>query len=382
MSRRVFVVSNDVTPGLGLPAAAPGLRAFGLAEGLRAHGYEVETLVPATLLEQLWSNPASPPPLQPGTVALGADKLGAYLAARQPATVVMTNSNKVRDLQRAPGLRYIFDFFAPKMLELAYQFGEVHPGDELHELRARKIAALELADAIAVNGPKKLGYVLGWVMQTGHDPRTFPVEVVNMAVPGYQHRGSADGALRYAIAGYLQGWSIPGPWLAVVGEHLAAHADTSLDVLLHAHWGQAGAGLQVPALAELLDLPNVRSHAVMRYGEFQELLSGVDVAVDLFDHSLEREYAMVTRTVVALACGVPVIHPPFTEVSPFIELYDAGWLHAAEDVDTLPDLLHSITPEEAAAKSANAVRLWVDVFEPRRATEPLARLVEAVWAEQ
>ncbi|MET0884590.1 MAG: hypothetical protein ABWZ13_10590, partial [Acidimicrobiales bacterium] len=161
-----------------------------------------------------------------------------------------------------------------------------------------------------------------------------------------------------------------------------AHADTSLDVLLHAHWGQARAGLQVPALAELLDLPNVRSHPVMRYGEFQELLSGVDVAIDLFDHSLEREYAMVTRTVVALACGVPVIHPPFTEVSPFIEAYDAGWLHAAEDVDTLPDLLHSITPEQAAAKSANAVRLWDEVFEPRHATEPLARLVEAVWAER
>ncbi len=103
MTRRVFVISNDVTPGLGLPAAAPGLRAFGLAEGLRAHGYEVETLVPAALLEQLWSNPASPPPLQPGTVALGADKLAAYLAARQPATVVMTNSNKVRDLDAPPG---------------------------------------------------------------------------------------------------------------------------------------------------------------------------------------------------------------------------------------------------------------------------------------
>ena len=382
VSRRVFVVSNDVTPGLGLPAAAPGLRAFGLAEGLRAHGYEVETLVPASLLEQLWANPASPPPVQPGTVALGADNLTPYLATRQPATVVMTNSNKVRDLEAAPGLRYIFDFFAPKMLELAYQFGEDHPGDELRELRARKIEALELADAIAVNGPKKQGYVLGWLMQTGHDPRRFPVEVVNMAVAGFERRRRTDGLLRYAIAGYLQGWSIPGPWLGVVGEHIASHEDTSLDILLHAHWGQARAGLEVPALADLLSLPNVRSHPVMRYGDFQELLSGVDVAIDLFDHSLEREYAMVTRTVVALACGLPVIHPPFTEVSPFIEAYDAGWLHAAEDVATLPDLLRSITREEAAAKSANAVRLWSDVFEPRRATEPLVRLIEAVWAER
>jgi len=38
--KRVFVLSNDVVPSLGMPVAAPGLRAFGLAEGLRANGVE------------------------------------------------------------------------------------------------------------------------------------------------------------------------------------------------------------------------------------------------------------------------------------------------------------------------------------------------------
>jgi len=379
VKRRVVIIANDVTPGLGLPAAAPGLRAFGLAEGLSAHGLEVVTVVPKPLLEQLWANRAAPPPLRPGTIALHPDEMAAYLATREPATVVMTNSNQVRSLRRSAGLRHVFDFFAPKMLELAYQYGEDHPDEQLLQLRERKIAALDLADAVAINGTKKLGYVLGWIMQTHHDPRRLPLDVVNMAVPGIERPGRRDGPLRFAIAGYLQGWSIPGQWLQVVADHVAGNEDVSLEILLQTHWGQSRAGFPVPLVDTLLALPNVTSHPVMRFGEFQQFLSGIDVAIDLFARSLEREYAMVTRTVVAIACGVPVIHPPFTEVSPFIEAYDAGWLHAAEDIDSLPDLLASISPEGAAAKAGNARKLWSEVFEPRRATEPLVSLIEAAW---
>ncbi|MBA2336793.1 MAG: hypothetical protein H0V96_03370 [Acidimicrobiia bacterium] len=380
VNRTVVVLANDVTPGLGLPTAAPGLRAFGLAEGLAAHGCDVVTVVPKPLLDQLWTNPALPPPLRPGVIAMAPQELAPYLATREPATVVMTNSNQVKNLRRSPGLRYVFDFFAPKMLELAYQYGEDHPHQQLLQLRERKIAALELADAIAINGAKKLGYVLAWVLQTSHDARRLPIDVVNMAVPGVERNGRGDGPLRFAIAGYLQGWSIPGRWLKVVGDHIAANADTRLDILLETHWGQTRGRFAVPLIDELLALPNVTSQPVMRFAEFQTFMAGVDVALDLFSRSLEREYAMVTRTVVALACGVPVIHPPFTEVAPLIEAYDAGWLHAAEDVASLPQLLGSITPQRAAEKAGNARRLWREVFEPRRATEPLVSLIDAAWS--
>lgn len=185
--------------------------------------------------------------------------------------------------------------------------------------------------------------------------------------------------MRFAIAGYLQGWSIPGRWLQVVGEHVATHKNARLDILLETHWGQTRGGFAVPEIEPLLALPNVTSQPVMRFAEFQRFMSGVDVAVDLFSRSLEREYAMVTRSVVAIACGVPVIHPPFTEVAPLIEAYDAGWLHAAEEVASLPQLLESITPSRAAEKATNARRLWREVFEPRRATEPLVALIDAAW---
>lgn len=382
VTNRVIVLANDVTPGCGVPVAAPGLRAFGLAEGLRSHGFEVTTIVPKHLLQRVWGNTNPPPPLQPGTIALNGRDLAGYLDTAAPVTVLLINSNQIAHVKRAPGLRYVLDVFAPKMLELAYQYQDRHPLQELATLRQSKLQALELADGIIVNGAKKVPYVLGWMLQTDRDPRTVPTAVVNMAVPRFDHiRGDRPG-LRFAIAGYLQGWSLPGDWLDVVTGYIESHSDATLDVVLPTHWGRQGDEISSPRITRLVGLRNVETHPVMRFAEFQQFLAGVDVVIDLFERSLEREYAMVTRTVVALSCGVPVIHPPFTEVSPFIAQYDAGWLVDCADTRRLSEVVNGIDEAEAARKSDNAVRLWNEVFSPEIATAPLVDLIATIWEDE
>lgn len=379
---RVIILANDVTPGCGVPVAAPGLRAFGLAEGLRSHGFSVTTVVPKHLLQRVWANTNPPAPLQPGTIALNGRDLAGYLDTAAPATVLLINSNQVAHVRRAPGLRYVLDVFAPKMLELAYQYQDRHPVQELAKLRDSKLQAFELADGIIVNGVKKVPYVVGWMLQTDRDPRAIPMTVVNMPVPPSEHVRRDQPGLRFAIAGYLQGWSLPGEWLDVVTSYVESHGEATLDVVLPTHWGRQGDEVSYPRLTRLVELNNVESHPVMRFSEFQQFLSGVDVVVDLFEPSLEREYAMVTRTVVALSCGVPVIHPPFTEVSSFISQYDAGWLVDCADIRRLSDVVNGIDQAEAARKSDNAVRLWNDVFSPEVATTPLVDLIATIWEDE
>lgn len=378
MVERVIILANDVVPGSGLPVAAPGLRAHGLATGLRSLGYSVTVVVPRHILDRV-SQSSSPAPLPDGAIELPGDGIAEYLATNAPATVVFSNHSYIASLEPNPELRYVLDLFAPKMLELAYKFADRHPQQKLARMREAKRKSFELADALIVNGAKKVPYALAWALQTDHDPRSFAIEVVNMAVPGVDHVGSGGSSVRMGIAGYLQGWSLPGPWLSQVTEYLEANPKVGFDVLLPSHWGEKGASQTSPRVDQLVALPNVVSHPVMRFHEFQDHVASLDVVIDLFEHSLEREYAMVTRTVVALACGVPVIHPPFTEVSPFIEQYDAGWLVDADDAEALTKLMSEITPAEAAAKSANAARLHRDVFAPGAATAPLKSLIDGLW---
>lgn len=383
VDEKVFILSNDVVPSLGMPVAAPGLRAFGLAEGLRANGVKVKTLVTRGFTDRQWLRfgRSVPHPTAPHAEVVSARRLARYLETNAPAVAVLINSNQVDHLRPIRGVRYVLDFFAPKMLETLYQHGEGYPRDELAALRRRKIQAIELADAFIVNGKKKLPYFLAWMLQADRDIRSLPVEVVNMCAPVSfsGEAGPVGSGVRFAVAGYLQSWSTLGSWVKVVERQLE-RPGMRLDLLLPWHWGGA-AERSHESRADLDRLErngSVTTHGPMTYSEFQALLSKIDVSIDLFQHNLEREYAMVTRSVISLACGVPVIHPPFTEVSPMIAEYDAGWLIDPPDTKALEDVISSILddPDLVRRKKENARALASEVLDPAVAVKPLLRIME------
>jgi glycosyltransferase involved in cell wall biosynthesis len=383
VDEKVFILSNDVVPSLGMPVAAPGLRAFGLAEGLRANGVKVKTLVTRGFTDRQWLRfgRSVPHPTAPHAEVVSARRLARYLETNAPAVAVLINSNQVDHLRPIRGVRYVLDFFAPKMLETLYQHGEGYPQEELAALRRRKIRAIELADAFIVNGKKKLPYFLAWMLQADRDVRTLPVEVVNMCAPVSfsGEAGPVGSGVRFAVAGYLQSWSKLGSWVKVVERHLE-RPGMRLDLLLPWHWGGA-AERSHESRADLDRLErngSVTTHGPMTFSEFQAFLSKIDVSIDLFQHNLEREYAMVTRSVISLACGVPVIHPPFTEVSPMIAKYDAGWLIDPPDTKALEDVIGGILddPDLVRRKKENARALATEVLDPAVAVKPLLRIME------
>ena len=383
VDEKVFILSNDVVPSLGMPVAAPGLRAFGLAEGLRANGVKVKTLVTRGFTDRQWLRfgRSVPHPTAPHAEVVSARRLARYLETNAPAVVVLINSNQVDHLRPIRGVRYVLDFFAPKMLETLYQHGEGYPRDELAALRRRKIRAIELADAFIVNGKKKLPYFLAWMLQADRDVRTLPVEVVNMCAPVSfsGEAGPVGSGVRFAVAGYLQSWSTLGSWVKVVERQLE-RPGMRLDLLLPWHWGGA-AERSHESRADLDRIErngSVTTHGPMTFSEFQAFLSKIDVSIDLFQHNLEREYAMVTRSVISLACGVPVIHPPFTEVSPMVAEYDAGWLIDPPDTKALEDVISGILddPDLVRRKKENARALASEVLDPAVAVKPLLRIME------
>ena len=386
MRERVFIISNDIVPSLGMPVAAPGLRAFGLAEGLRANGADVKTLVVKGFVDRQWMRfgKSVPHPMGRDTEVIGGFRLTRYLKTHAPATVILINSNQVDNLEPIPGIKYVLDFFAPKMLEMLYHHSGEYPEGEISELRQRKVRAIKLADGFIVNGAKKVPYFLGWLLQADRDIRDLPFEVVNMCAPlawsGPPKVGPDSGdPVRFAVAGYLHSWSTLGAWVGVMERHLD-HSNAGLDLMVPWHWSvsQHYEHTSRGDLDRLAGYGSVTTHGPMTFSNFQRFLSGIDVTIDLFQHNLEREYAMVTRSIIALACGVPVLHPPFTEVSPMIAEYDAGWLVDPEDKAALEAVISGIIddPDELRRKKENARRLASELIEPEVAVKPLVRMME------
>lgn len=379
--RRVVVLANDVVPGMGLAVAAPGLRAWGLALGLRTHGHDVTVVLDQRAVRKAWRGQVSPP-LPPGCLILKPSTLHRYVRTHDVDALVVTNSNHVPLIGDLGRCRLVYDFFAPKVLEMSQETGAADLEQSLEALATRKREALARSDAVVVNGAKKLPYVRRWLAEAGVPD--LPVEVVTMAVPPVPPSAPVTGgevpvgerALRAIITGYLQPWSRPGPVEGPLTT-LLDRGTLTLDLLVGEHWGSGKAAEVHPELQALTSRAGVTRHGLLRFDDFRRLVARCDLSIDVFSRNPERELAMVTRSVVALSCGVPVMHVPFTEVSPIIEEHDAGWLVEPDDVDAMADVLaQAQDPAVLARKRAGAERVAREVLDPPAATRPLDALLE------
>lgn len=375
-SDEVVVLSNDVVPGMGMPVAAPGLRAWGIARGLRAHGLKVRLVVVQHIIEKVWPR-SMPPPLPPMTTVMRPEHLAHALRRRTPRALVLTNSNHAHHFLDLPDVRFIYDFFAPKLLELTYQAGDTSRSSELDRLRSKKLAALERSDGVIVNGAKKMPYVMAWLLAAGVDVRHLPLEVVNMPVPSLIADGTRDGPVKAVISGYLQAWSRPGAWVDAVTPFLD-DGSLELDLLVADHWGTGTHGQLPEGFDDLAGHGAVRTHGTMTFGDFQDFLSTRDLTIDVFARNRERELAMVTRTAVALGSGVPALHVPFTECSGLIHEHAAGWLTEPDDPAAISRVLETVTSDRACLVSARegARSVARNVLDPKVATRPLVEMLE------
>ena len=386
---RVLVISNDVTPGFGVPVAAPGIRAAGLTAGLQAHGHDVGMTVPKPVLDRVWTRPTPPSP-PTGVSVVDPTDLRTFIEQRRPEIVVFTNANMIPHLAPVEGVRFVFDMFAPKILEL---LSSGRTDRDWAADATRKERAMALADHVFVNGRRKLGYALGWLLRPSvqrirteqfgkpalidRDPMRH-LSLVEMPVPfptgielPAEHR-TTDGTLRIGNAGYAQAWSVlsteePTQQLPLTLGH-------ELHVLAPKHWGGSDDGNRAP-------LPRgVVSHdGPLDYPTFARWIQSMDVIADYFEQSAERHMAMITRSAVALRFGVPVIHGVDSEISDMVREADAGWVVAPGDVDGWTAAINAAAdPEQLAHKRAGARRLSLERFAPDAALAEAATALSSL----
>lgn len=373
----IVVLSNDVVPGFGVAVAAPGLRAAGLAEGLRSHGHDVTVFVPRDVLEQLF--PGSVPMAPEGSHVVDTAALMASIDDVGPEVVVFINANLTPQLEPRHDVRFVYDLFAPKVLELEASI-DLAPAEvdrAVAELTRTKTRALALADAIWVNGARKIPYAAEWASHPavaeqrsalGRGPiQRDAITVVNMAVPlpdgvGPVETPPANSPARLGIAGYAQRWST----LEAVhpGHQLLADAGHELHALLPSHWG----GNSEAAPVSALPTSTVHHRGPLPFEDFAAWVQSMDAMVDVFAPSPERRFAMITRSAVSLRLGVPLVHAVDSEISNLVTEHNAGWvIDPTDDAAWRQVATELADPNTVATKAAGARRASAASFAPREA---------------
>lgn len=382
---RVLVISNDVIPGFGVPVAAPGLRAAGVAEGLRSHGMDVRVSVPSGVIDPLFPTAAPTPPSH--TDVVDPRELMSHIKAGGFTDVVFCNSNMTPHLSPMPGVRFIFDLFAPKVLEsLASKDG----GRPWQEIALEKERGLALADLVWVNGRRKVGYALGWLTRPsverqrteefGLGPFVGPelldrVSVVEMPVvlpEGIDENQPLrdPGRIRLGVAGYAQRWSSLSSVHAA--HQILVDSGHELHALLPAHWG--GSADEAPE--NHLPRETISHAGPLEFGPFAEWTQSMDAIVDVFAPSPERRFAMITRSAVALRLGVPLLHGVDSEIADIVREHDAGWVLDPDDPTAWERAAADVRdPDVLARKRAGAREASTQRFAPHAALTEASRVL-------
>ena len=368
MIQRVLVVSGDVLPLPGYPTSGAGLRAWGLGQGLKAHGFEVTYAMPAVA----WRPDISLPPLDHELLLWQPepDQMQRMIRRANPEAVLFCHwpSMVIRDRLDVPT---VIDFHGPHLLERAFQ-----KEGEVNSNALAKIRALLMADYFICAGERQKAYFLAWLLASGIDVTEPCIDAVPVCLsPELPARLPPADPITLVYGGVYLPWQDPTLGLTVAAEVLARRKKGILLILGGRHPTYP---IAVPAIfqkleKELKSHPHVRYLGMRPHRELIEIYRGATAAMDLMAHNYERELAFTTRTVEYMWCGLPVIYNDYAELSPLISRYRAGWTLDPADRAGIEQVLTEILdhPETAHERGRNARRLVAECLTWDKAVRPL-----------
>jgi len=286
--------------------------------------------------------------------------------------VISPNGSFFQEIGTDKKRKFIFDFYASVKLELE-ESGATH--ERILDVLNKKYQKIQMSDGFLLNGIKKKPLLEYYCEEAGIDLSSFPLENALFGFP-LREKNSVrhprfdkfERKLRVLEGGYSHRWVAPvrDGFL----REQAERGNIELFSLRVVHTNQANrekiggisSGSSVTSCADKTQSINMR----MSSDEYEDLLSSIDIFVDLFPRSPERELAMVTRTCQAVRFGCHVVHPNFSEVAEVIKGKDCGWLFSEEDS------LEKIWGEASSRRNGGPRK---DLFDPVIEARSVARLI-------
>jgi glycosyltransferase involved in cell wall biosynthesis len=350
------VVSTELIPGLGVPVAGGGLRAWSIGRGLEESGFEVFFSLPGRML---------PNDAAPALAGMAHDEVDvSSIAQRIGATAVVCEQWAAGLLAAHVSVPVVIDLPGPMFLET---FHLDRPTS--WEAMSYKLSGLAAGDFFVCADARQKPYYRAWLGMAGVDQREDRLAVVPMALsPDVPPREYASEPT-LAMAGVFHPWLDTQSWLGEAASLLEREGRGRLVIIGGEHpcWPEeAGCDPAEP----LRDHGRTDVPGLLPYDQVVERLLESDVALDLTRPSPERELAFPIRTITYLWCGLSVVHTRDHPLAAELDGFDCGWTVDDDFEVTLRQILDS--PQEVARKGRNAQRLARERFSWDKAISPLA----------
>jgi hypothetical protein len=244
-----------------------------------------------------------------------------------------------------------------------------------------KLAALRRADFVVCSGEYQRHYFYAWLAMAGFDLRKTEVPVIPFSVPPVEQLPGDTSREPYSMVygGMLLAWQDPSRALRVVLEEMERAGRGRLHVYTGPHPVLDASGDHLASLmTELRNHPRVELHGIQPFDKLLQEYARYEVALDLMARNPERELAFTTRTMIYLACGLPVIHNDYSELAGLVRRYGGGWTLSPDDEGGLRNLCRMLLGESRQLESVRAqARALAEQFTWDKTIEPLASFCQA-----
>ncbi|MBN1516257.1 glycosyltransferase family 4 protein [Candidatus Sumerlaeota bacterium] len=365
-SRPILVLTTEPLPLPGRSVTGAGMRAWGLAQGLRARGLDAVVAMPV---------PAGDPPdaktlQQHGAAMFKRAELNAFARKMNPSAVVLQHWGLARELGDVDAPLAI-DLAGPHLLERLYW-----ESPDPEQDRIEKIGALSRADFVCCSGEYQRHYFLPFLSEAGWDVTlrdALPVIPYSLD-PALPQAGERD-PFTLVYGGYFLPWQDPSIALEACLEAMDEAGAGRLEFYggMHPQLDVSGGKFE-PLLERLAAHPRVTMCGPLPFDALTQRYCRAGLAVDLMARNPERELAFTTRTLVYLWCGLPVLYNDYSELSSWIERYGAGATLNPEDPAAVKRVMLEYLRDSAAwdERREAARRLMREQFDWTKTIDPLA----------
>ncbi len=364
---KILVVTTEPLPLPGGLTTGAGLRAWGLAEGLRSAGFHV--IIASPLEGDQAKQQAAAETPDPSVRFFSRSDLGALVENENPDVVVMQHWGLVYAL---PDLKcpLVIDLAGPHLLERQYWGNQ-----DLHRDLQEKLSALRRADFITLGGVFQRHYFYPYLAMAGFDitNTNFPVIPFSVAPQAVEGSPAPGSEATFIYGGAFLAWQNPEKPIRWLLDEVDKAGRGRLLFYGGAHPSMDASGGRFLSLYQFVKAhPRVEVRGWKPFDQLtKEYAAEGHVALDLMERNPERELAYTTRTMVYLQCGLPVVYNNYSEISLLVQRNGCGWCLDPEDEAGFRTLVQKIigAPDEVlklreSARNAAINQNWNQTIAP------------------
>ncbi|MBW4630634.1 MAG: glycosyltransferase family 4 protein [Iphinoe sp. HA4291-MV1] len=346
---RVLVITPDILPLEGQSTTGAALRAWGLGQGLRSCGHDVEFAMSREVAEACQYTGIEVHLFEPET-------LDEFVSKIDPDILLFQHWPMLDALKNPPRGHIVVDFHGPLLLETHFREPKY-----VEQIVGTKLACLSRADYFTCAGTKQLYYYLAWLLVAGLDLHEFPISVIPFSLsPELPNHSCWSEEPIFVYGGVFLPWQDPTLGLSVLSEELEAARRGELRFFGGKHpWMTLPSERFEKLSQQLRDSSHVRFYPPTPRDKLINEYTGASVAWDVMSRNPEREMAFTSRTVEYLWCGLPVVYNNYAELAEYIAEYDAGWIVDPANESQIRQVAREIlnNPEQVRCKGKNAQQL-------------------------